>query len=351
MWSVNPPRFCRKETSIFKHVLSFSGFSSSLFCSSTLRRRSPSRFLFVSLLLFYSSTTLAVAVTLPGSSETASSSARPSASASGAPPQPAGQLESAAAALSNAADGAPPPPPLPSSLELELPLRTKAGSLFPPRKTRWPPVATDAGGPQWPSTTREREEEEEEERRLPPFPSAPSEHLAGITSRTTEGPTHTTTCGGLDSTAQRPPSATSSNDGAEQTGTRAGGEPEGPLPAGAAPPPPRAPAPGKRSAAEQTGLAFAVAEALAAELAPPELVEAAAAAVEATAALSAARASELGEDEDGSGESLAAPAGRKGAPFSRPLRRGSSQSSRFVATSVVVFVLVFLERDVRKGRE
>ena len=136
-----------------------------------------------------------------------------------------------------------------------------------------------------------------------------------------DGATQTTACGGLDSTAQRPPSATSSKEGAEQTGRRGEGED------GEAFPDP-APAPGKSSAAEQTGLAFAVAEALAdEELEPaPELVEAAAAAVEATAALSAASASEFGEIDDRDKEGVA-PVGRKGGlplpfPFSPPLRRG-----------------------------
>lgn len=291
----------------------------------------------------YSSTTLAVAVTLPGSSETASSSARPLASASGLPPHPAGQLESAAAALSNSVKA---PPPLSSSL-LELPLRLKAGSLFPPRKTRCPPVAMDAGGPQWPSTTRE--ERELLEKRAP-SPSFPSEflrkHFGGVTSKTTDGPTHTTPCGGFDSTAQRPPSATSSNDGAEQTGSRREEEEESrPLFSAVVPAAP----PGKNVAAEQTGLALAVAEALADELAPPEVVEAEAAAVEATAALSCARASELGDDKRGEGF---APAGRKGVPLppAPPLSKGWSQSSRLVATSVFYFVSG-VERDAERKRE
>lgn len=301
-----------------------------------LRPRSFSKQLlqFFSIFL-YSSTTLAVAVTLPGSSETASSSARLFASASGAPPHPEGQLLRAAALLSKEARA----PPKASSL-LPLPLRLKAGSRFPPRKTRCPPVAMDAGGPQWESTTREREEEEEKE--SSPFSSSseekePSRHAGGVTSRTTEGPTHTTACGGLDSTAQRPPSATSSNDGAEQTGSRRRGEEEEGEELFPSPPPP----PGKRVAAEHTGLAFAVADAVAAELAPPEVVEAAAAAVEATAALSAASASDLGEEDRRAAKNVffLAPAGRKGLPPpTPPLKRGSSQSSRLVATSVRFFV-------------
>lgn len=303
-------------------------------------------------LSLYSSTTLAVAVTLPGSSETASSSARLFASASGLPPQPEGQLERAAAAWSNEERAPLPAPPSSVLVPKLLPLRLMAGRRFPPRKARWPPVAMDAGGPQWESTTREREEEEEDA--SPPLSSSslaeekePSRHAGGETSRTTEGPTHTTACGGLDSTAQRPPSATSSNDGAEQTGSRRreGEEEElGLLPS--------APPPGKRVAAEHTGLAFAVADAVAAELDPPEVVEAAAAAVEATAALSAARASDLRDEEEGDRRAakngFLAPAGRKGLPPpTPPLKRGSSQSSRFVATSACFLVVWKRENEKR----
>ena len=147
----------------------------------------------------------------------------------------------------------------------------------------------------------------------------------------------------MDSTAQRPPSATSSKEGAEQTGERR------PFPFRSAavavavvPVVFVVPAPGKSVAAEHTGLALAVAEALAEEEEPPEVVEAEATAVEATAALSAASASERGDGKVSWLASGLAPAGRNGAlPVAAPpppLRSGFSQSSRLVATSVELWV-------------
>ena len=124
-----------------------------VFASSPLFRRFSIFFNFLSFVVygslspslslsFYPSPTLAVAVTLPGSKETANNSARLLASAKGAPPHPAGHDASAAAALSNSAsdEGE-------EGSEL-LPLRLKAGRAFPPTKTRCPPLAIFAGGPQ-----------------------------------------------------------------------------------------------------------------------------------------------------------------------------------------------------------
>ena len=92
---------------------------------------------------------------------------------------------------------------------------------------------------------------------------------------------------------------------------------------------------------------MAVAEALAADDDPPEVVEAEAAAVEATAALSCASPSEFGEEEREGGARLA-PAGRKGvSPLPTPLSKGFSQSSRLVATSVILCCCFFFWKERR----